>query len=170
MANTTFQLRRSSVAGKVPNTSTLSIGELGINLTDQVLYSSNGSGIFEIGSKLTTLTVGNSTVNTSLNSTSISVTTIIANGATGTNGQVLTSNGSVSYWADSSSGSVAYFKGNYGPIGSATDANNLMRINGNTQTNNITISTGENALMVGPITIAAGNTLTIDTGARVVIA
>ena len=152
MANTTFQLRRSSVAGKVPNTSTLSIGELGINLTDQVLYSSNGSGIFEIGSNLSTL----------------SVTTIIASGSNGTANQVLTSNGTASYWANSSG--AAYFKGNYGPIGSATDANNLMRINGNTQTNNITISTGENALMVGPITIAAGNTLTIDTGARVVIA
>jgi len=154
MANTTFQLRRSSVAGKVPNTSTLSIGELGLNLTDQVLYSSNGTGIFEIGSNISTL----------------SVTTIIANGSTGTANQVLTSNGTVSYWANSSGGGSAYFKGNYGPIGSATDANNLMRINGNTQTNNITISTGENALMVGPITIAAGNTLTIDTGARVVIA
>ena len=154
MANTTFQLRRSSVAGKVPNTSTLSIGELGINLTDQVLYSSNGSGIFEIGSNLSTL----------------SVTTIIASGSNGTANQVLTSNGTASYWADASGGGSAYFKGNYGPIGSATDANNLMRINGNTQTNNITISTGENALMVGPITIGSGNTLTIDTGARVVIA
>jgi len=155
MANTTFQLRRSSVAGKVPNTSTISIGELGLNLTDQVLYSSNGTGIFEIGSNISTL----------------SVTTIIANGSTGTANQVLTSNGTVSYWANSSGGGgSAYFKGNYGPIGSATDANNLMRINGNTQSNNITISTGENALMVGPITIAAGNTLTIDTGARVVIA
>jgi len=156
MANTTFQLRRSSVAGKVPNTSTLSIGELGLNLTDQVLYSSNGTGIFEIGSNISTL----------------SVTTIIANGSTGTANQVLTSNGTVSYWANSSGGGggSAYFKGNYGPIGSATDANNLMRINSNTQTNNITISTGENALMVGPITIGTGNTLTIDTGARVVIA
>jgi hypothetical protein len=45
-----------------------------------------------------------------------------------------------------------------------------MRINSNTQSNNITVIAGENALMVGPITIAVGNTLTIDTGARVVIA
>ena len=154
MANTTFQLRRSSVAGKVPNTSTLSIGELGLNLTDQVLYSSNGTGIFEIGSNISTL----------------SVTTIIANGSTGTANQVLTSNGTVSYWANSSGGGSAYFKGNDGPIGDAAAANNLMRINSNTQSNNITVIAGENALMVGPITIAAGNTLTIDTGARVVIA
>tara|TARA_Y100000385_G_scaffold163864_1_gene169793 strand:+ start:12023 stop:12493 length:471 start_codon:yes stop_codon:yes gene_type:complete len=156
MANTTFQLRRSSVAGKVPNTSSISIGELGLNLTDQVLYSSNGTGIFEIGSNISTL----------------SVTTIIANGSTGTANQVLTSNGTVSYWANSSGGGggSAYFKGNDGPIGDASAANNLMRINSNTQSNNITVIAGENALMVGPITIGSGNTLTIDTGARVVIA
>lgn len=84
MANTTFQLRRSSVAGKVPNTSTLSIGELAVNLTDQKLYSSNGSGIFEIGANLTNLTVGG----------------IQANGSYGSSGQVLTSNGSITYWAE----------------------------------------------------------------------
>ena len=67
-------------------------------------------------------------------------------------------------------GGSAYFKGNDGPIGDAAAANNLMRINSNTQTNNITVIAGENALMVGPITIGSGNTLTIDTGARVVIA
>ena len=67
-------------------------------------------------------------------------------------------------------GGSAYFKGNDGPIGDAAAANNLMRINSNTQSNNITVIAGENALMVGPITIGSGNTLTIDTGARVVIA
>ena len=67
-------------------------------------------------------------------------------------------------------GGSAYFKGNQGTIGDAADANNLMRINSNTQSNNITIATGENALMVGPITIGTGNTLTISTGGRVVIA
>lgn len=77
MANTTFQLRRSSVAGKVPNTSTLSIGELGLNLTDQILYSSNGTGVFELGANVTnqtvktSLLVGNSTVNTAITSTGI---------------------------------------------------------------------------------------------------
>ena len=76
---TTFQLKRSSVAGKVPNTSTLSIGELGLNLTDQILYSSNGTGVFEIGANVTnqtiktSLLVGNSSVNTTVNSTSVSI-------------------------------------------------------------------------------------------------
>lgn len=67
-------------------------------------------------------------------------------------------------------GGSAYFKGNDGAIGDAASANNLMRINSNTQSNNITVIAGENALMVGPITIGTGNTLTISTGGRVVIA
>lgn len=106
MANTVFKLRRSSVAGKVPNTSTLSIAELGINLTDQKLFSSDGSSVFELGANLTSqfvyssLTVGNSSVNTVVNSTSINVKSIIANGSVGTAGQVLSSNGSATYWAN----------------------------------------------------------------------
>ena len=95
MANTVFKLRRSSVSGKVPNTSTLSIGELALNLTDQKLFSSDGSNIFELGSNLTTqfvysfVSVGNSSVNTVINSSSINVQTIIANGSIGSAGQVL---------------------------------------------------------------------------------
>lgn len=106
---TTFQVKRSSVAGKVPNTSTLSIGELGLNLTDQVLYSSNGTGVFELGANVTnqtiktSLLVGNSSVNTVINSSSISVSSIVANGSVGTDGQILTSNGTVSYWANTTS-------------------------------------------------------------------
>jgi len=86
---TTFQIKRSSVPGKVPNTTTLSIGELGLNLTDQVLYSSNGTGVFEVGANVVTqtvntaLTVGNSSINTSANSTAVSTGT--GNFSTGAN-------------------------------------------------------------------------------------
>lgn len=113
MANTTFKLRRSSVAGKSPNTSTLSIGELGINLTDRKLFSSDGTNIFETGSNLTSLSVfsdvsiGNSTVNTTINSTALSVKSIVANGSLGTATQVLSSNGTGIYWATSSGSSGA---------------------------------------------------------------
>lgn len=109
MANTVFKLRRSSVAGKVPNTSTLSIGELGLNLTDQKIFSSDGSSVFELGANVTTqyvystLYVGNSSVNTVINSSSINVKSIIANGSVGTANQVLTSNGTSTYWSDSTS-------------------------------------------------------------------
>lgn len=45
----TIKIKRSNVAGKQPNTSTLSVGELAINYKDKKLYSSNGTAIFEIG-------------------------------------------------------------------------------------------------------------------------
>lgn len=99
MANTVFKLRRSSVAGKVPNTSTLSIGELALNLTDRKLFSSDGSNVWETGSNLSVLTVS---TNTSVNNISISGA-VTANGANGVSGQFLTSNGSSVYWSTVSS-------------------------------------------------------------------
>jgi hypothetical protein len=90
-----------------------------------------------------------------------------ANGTLGTAGQVLTSNGSSSYWANATGG--GYYKGNLGTVGSAVDKGNLFRLNSNTQTASITISAGENALTTGPMTIDTGQTLTIETGGRAVI-
>ena len=49
MANTRIQIRRSSTAGKIPATSDIQLGELGLNMTDQRLYSSNGTVIFVLG-------------------------------------------------------------------------------------------------------------------------
>lgn len=65
--------------------------------------------------------------------------------------------------------SGGYYKGNFGTAGSAAGINNLYRINSNTQTNNITISAGENALTVGPMVISSGYNLTIETGGRAII-
>jgi len=48
MANTTIQLKRSSVAGKTPTTGQIDTGELALNITDQKLYSSNGTGVFQL--------------------------------------------------------------------------------------------------------------------------
>lgn len=67
-------------------------------------------------------------------------------------------------------GSGGYYKGNEGTAGIASSANSLFRINSNTMTANITILAGENALTTGPIAIANGISLIIDTGGRAVIA
>jgi hypothetical protein len=105
MANTIFKLRRSSVAGKVPNTASLSIGELAINLSDKKLYSSDGSQIFETGANLNSLNVSTNTtlnvVNVASNATVNNIIFtggIFANGEFGTSGQVLSTNGSAVYW------------------------------------------------------------------------
>ena len=66
-------------------------------------------------------------------------------------------------------GSGGYYKGNAGIVGDSSNKGNLYRINSNTQSANITISAGENALTAGPIVIDVGYNLTIDTGGRVVI-
>lgn len=103
MANTVFKLRRSSVAGKQPNTSTLAIGELALNLTDRKLYSSDGTNVWETGANLTTLTVS---TNTTVNNIIITGG-LFANGGDGAEGQVLTSNGTSVYWSSVSGGSAS---------------------------------------------------------------
>ena len=101
MANNLIQIKRTSVSGRAANTSILSNpGELALNMTDGILYSGNGSVVFEIGANTTNSRVsGNLTVNA-----------IIANNSLGSAGYVLTSNGSTSYWSASVgySGSVGY--------------------------------------------------------------
>jgi hypothetical protein len=91
MANNTIQLKRSSVAGKTPNTSTLATGELAINLTDKKLYSSDGSNIFEPAGNVTDINITGG---------------IKANGSFGTNGYTLSTNGSGIYWSPAGAGST----------------------------------------------------------------
>ena len=75
MANNKFQLKRTSVSGRTPNTTSSSntsfidAGELAVNLTDKKLYSSNGSAYFEVGANLTSLSVTNGAIIVANNST-----------------------------------------------------------------------------------------------------
>jgi hypothetical protein len=95
MANK-FQLKRTTVSGRTANTtndantSFIDKGELAINLADRKVFSSDASNtLFEVGSNLSSLSVG----------------TIIANGSSGTAGKVLTSSGSGLYWGEGGGGS-----------------------------------------------------------------
>jgi hypothetical protein len=65
--------------------------------------------------------------------------------------------------------SGGYYKGNAGVVGQVSAKQNLYRINANTQSNNITIAAGENAMTIGPMTISDGFNLTIEEGGRAVI-
>jgi hypothetical protein len=93
---------------------------------------------------------------------------IQANGSIGSANQVLYSNGTTVYWANVTGG-TSYTKGNNGAVGDPSNANNLFRINSNTQSNNITIADGENALAAGPISITPGYSLIVQTGGRAII-
>lgn len=101
MANTKFQIKRTTVSGRTPNTTNsgntayIDAGELAINLTDAKLFSSNGSVAFEVGSNLSNISV----------TSNASIRAIIANGSIGTPGQKLTSNGSGIYWSTEGAGS-----------------------------------------------------------------
>lgn len=148
---TTFQLKRSSVAGKEPTTSTISIGELGINLTDKKLYSSDGSNIFEPAANVTNLNV----------TSNATIGAIIANGSIGTAEQVLASNGTGIYWADQTGGvdSAASFSFTVDSFtGNGTAA--AYTLSSSTTTNNVVVAI--NGVVQDPSTSysVSGTTLT----------
>jgi hypothetical protein len=96
LANNVFQAKRTTVSGRVPNTTAsyatnsqyIAAGEFALNMTDQILFTSNGSAPIYIGSNLINQNItGNLTVKG-----------IIANGSLGTAGHVLHTNGTAVYW------------------------------------------------------------------------
>lgn len=116
MANNTFQVKRTTVTGRTPNTTNsantqyLNLGELALNLTDYKMFTSNGTTYYEIGANLINQSVTNSFTFTSLfviNTTALMVnSSIYLGGSNGTPGQVLTSNGTSNvYWSTVTGGS-----------------------------------------------------------------
>lgn len=96
MANNRIQIKRTSISGRAANSTTLTnAGELALNMTDGIMYSTNGSVVFEIGANNTNVNVSNT----------LTVKAISANGSNGTSGQLLASNGTSSYWTTVASGS-----------------------------------------------------------------
>jgi len=162
MANNRIQVKRTSTTGRtanttdIANTQYIAAGELALNMTDGILYSSNGSALITVGANLVNQRITNSltldndkniyfrTVNTSASvgfrqqnddnfvfystntaygqravwsifansitsSFDIAVplkinSALTANGTTGTAGQVLTSNGTATYWSSAGGG------------------------------------------------------------------
>ena len=89
MAGNLIQIKRTSIPGRAANTQTLpNAGELALNMADGILYSTNGTNVFEIGANNTNVNVsGNLTLNS-----------IIANNSIGLAGQQLVSNSIGAYW------------------------------------------------------------------------
>ena len=103
MANNLIYIKRTTVTGRTPNTTGsyttnsqyISSGELALNLTDGKLFSSNGTTYFEVGAN---------TLNQNVSNT-LTIKTVSANNSNGSSGQVLTSNGSGTYWSTVTGGS-----------------------------------------------------------------
>lgn len=97
MSGNKFQIKRTGVAGRQPNTtnssnsSYIDVGELALNFADGILYSSNGSVLLELGANVTNQTITG---------------TLTANGSVGSNGQALFSSGGGVYWDDLEAGGL----------------------------------------------------------------
>jgi len=93
MANTILQIKRTTVAGRQPNTTSssngqyINPGELAINLTDGILYSSNGSALIAIGASQSSLTACTITA-TSLNATNVTIDQGISVGNSSVNSSI----------------------------------------------------------------------------------
>jgi len=116
LANNLIQIKRTSVSGRAANTTTLTNpGELALNMTDGIMYSTNGSVVFEIGANNTNVRVTNTIYVQSIATLS---------GDKGLNGQVLTTNGSIVYWSNASANGVTnlFPTGDYGDLSTTIDA------------------------------------------------
>ena len=124
MANNRIQVKRTSTAGRQPNTTNssnsqyIAAGEFALNMTDQILYTSDGTNL---------ITVGANTVNHNVTG-NLTVKAIVANNSLGTANQVLTSNGTGVYWSTVSGGGG----------GSALPARQLYTANGSVNTFTVT--------------------------------
>ena len=125
MANNLIQFKRTSVSGRAANTTTLTnAGELALNMADGIMYSTNGSVVFEIGANNTNARVSNT----------LTVKAISANGSAGSAEQVLTSNGNGTYWSSVATGGFAN--------GQSISVNNFV-VTGSFTANNSTGQSGQ---------------------------
>jgi len=100
-------LKRTSTTGKAPNTSNIDTGELALNMTDGIMYSSNGSVVFEIGA----------------NTTKLSVNGVSYPASDGSNGQVIVTDGA---------GNLSFANQSGGSSSSVTIKNYVYSISSNT--------------------------------------
>lgn len=111
----------------------IEVVQLGTSITDtntvtgsntHIQFNDSGSlgsnTLFAFNKTSTVLTIGNSTVNTAINTSSIAVTKVVANSSAGSDGQILTSNGAGVYWANAAS--TSKYSNQYLLTGTTTNA------------------------------------------------
>jgi hypothetical protein len=120
MANNRIQVKRTSVTGRTANVTSsgnsqyINAGELALNMTDGILYSSNGSALIAIGANNVNVNVSNT----------ITIKSINAAGSIGSAGQVLSvaANGQI-IWESIATTNVIYVAKN----GSDTNDGTMIR-------------------------------------------
>lgn len=105
------------------------------------------TGVWEnIGATSGFATIANLAVTGTVTATTVTATSVVGDGS-GLTGAIP---------------GTGLFKGNNGSDGDASAAGNLFRINSQTLTANVTISSTENASVTGPLTVADGIVLTVE--------
>lgn len=160
MANNLIQIKRTAVSGRRANTNTLANpGELALNMADGILFSTNGSFVFEVGANNTNARVSNTLI----------ISKLEANGDIGSIGQVLTSNGSGTYWKTATgTGTVTQVNTDVTMAGGPITISGTIGVNtdhsftwSNVQTYNANLVLGSNvAIYANGITGANGQVLT----------
>jgi hypothetical protein len=165
MANTVIKLKRSGTVSSSPGT--LEFGELALNYADGKLFykaangtilqfSSSGGDSFGTVNANGTLVVADSPGD---------ILTLVAGSGINIVGDAINDRVTIS----SSSSGGSYFQGNNGDVGSVSGLGDIFRVHTNTLTANVTITSGNNALAAGPITISNNRQLIIQDNARVTI-
>lgn len=134
-------IKRSSVQGKAPTTTNLSAGEMALNLRDAKMFAASASEVFEIGSNVSSSSIGTLTVG---NSSPYTFPT-----TDGSADQVLTTDGSGTLrFADQASGGGGSSQNTFSSIAVSGQDN----VSANNTTDTLTLAAGDG------ITLATNST------------
>ena len=147
---TPIVIYNSSTTGNVPSSANLATGELAINTADGKLFYKNSGGT--VVSFASGALVSNDTT------TATNEYPLFANATSGNPSTIYTS--SPNYLYKPSTGELQ---------APEVIANNGLLLNKATVSASYTIATGNNAMSVGPVTVATGQTVTVSSGSRWVI-
>ena len=163
MANNIFQVKRTSTAGRTPNTTGsyatnsqyIAAGELALNMTDGILYSSNGSVPIVIGSNVSSLNV---TGNASVNGVSSHLSNVVINNNKYLNFQTVNTSAYVSFVQQNDDNFVMY------STNTAYGTRAIWSVFANSVTSNMSFSV--RTVHNGGLTIPTGVTLLDSTGSQ----
>ena len=163
----------SSTASTVPAAGNLATGELAVNVTDKKIYTKDGSGVVVqvAGGPAATETLTNKTIAPAQVSDLANTSTGFFDIPVGTTSQrpVSPTSGQIRYNTDTP-GFEGYGSawGALGGGGGNTTTKGMWE-NANSITADYTITTNNNAVSTGPITVASGISVVIPSGSRWII-
>ena len=165
MANTVIALKKSATPSATP--SSLANGELAINYADgKLFYKAANGAIVEFSQGGASYGTVNANGTLVVAATSGDVLTIVPGNNITITADAITDKITISSTASGAGG--GHFQGNNGDV-APQNFGDIFRTHTNTLTGNVTIPSSNNSIAAGPLIIANGGSLIIETGARVSI-